>query len=152
MASPLSDDERDQVLRWLRFTIEGLPVPSARKARAPQETFGQRLARLRKARGLSQTALGKRIGISQRMVAYYEVESDRPPAHLLPALAKALSVSIDDLMAAGHLPSEPVEVDVRVWRRFQRLQALPPDAKTTVLKILDSLLDRYGTPDQEAER
>lgn len=69
----------------------------------------------------------------------------------MPALAKALSVSIDDLMAAGHLPSEPVEVDVRVWRRFQRLQALPPDAKTTVLKILDSLLNRYGAP-EEADR
>lgn len=124
-------------------------MPSARKARAPLETFGQRLARLRKARGLSQTALGKQIGISQRMIAYYEVESDRPPAHLLPALAKALAVSIDDLMGAGHLPSEPVEVDVRVWRRFRRLQALPPDAKSTVLKLIDSLLDRYGAPEEE---
>ncbi len=127
-------------------------MPSARKARAPQETFGQRLARLRKARGLSQTALGKQIGISKRMVVYYEVESDRPPAHLLPELAKALSVSIDDLMGAGHLPSEPVEVDVRVWRRFQRLQALPPDDRKMVLKLLDSLLDRYGAPDQDDRR
>lgn len=124
-------------------------MPSAKKARAPHETFGQRLIRLRKARGLSQTALGKEIGISKRMVAYYEVETDRPPAHLLAALARALTVSIDDLMAAGHLPSEPVEVDVRVWRRFNRLQALPPDAKKTVLKLLDSLLDRYGAPEQE---
>jgi transcriptional regulator with XRE-family HTH domain len=152
MSSHLPSEDTGRVLRWLRFTIEGLPVPSARKARAPHETFGQRLARLRKARGLSQTALGKQIGISKRMVVYYEVESDRPPAHLLPAIAKALTVSIDDLMATGHLPSEPVEVDVRVWRRFQRLQALPPDARKTVLKILDSLLDRYGDPDQEADR
>lgn len=149
MSIPLSSDDREQVLRWLRFTIEGLPVPSAKKARAPRETFGQRLVRLRKARGLSQTALGKQIGISKRMVAYYEIQTDRPPAHLLPALAKALTVSIDDLMGAGHLPSQPVEVDVRVWRRFQRLQGLPPDAKTTVLKLLDSLLDRYGAPEQE---
>ena len=151
MSSRLPSEDRDRVLRWLRFTIEGLPVPSARKARVPQETFGHRLARLRKARGLSQTALGKQIGISKRMVVYYEVESDRPPAHLLPALAKALTVSIDDLMGAGHLPSEPVEVDVRVWRRFQRLQALPPDSRKTVLKLLDSLLDRYGDPDEDGD-
>lgn len=113
---------------------------------APREDFGPRLARLRKARGLSQEALGKQIGVSKRMVVYYETETNRPPAHLLPALAKALAVSIDDLMGAGRLPSEPVEVDVRVWRRFQRLQALPPDPKKTVLKLLDSLLDRYGAP------
>ena len=152
MSSRLPSEDRDRVLRWLRFTIEGLPVPSARKARVLQETFGHRLARLRKARGLSQTALGKQIGISKRMVVYYEVESDRPPAHLLAAVAKALAVSIDDLMGAGHLPSEPVEVDVRVWRRFQRLQALPPDDRKMVLKLLDSLLDRYGAADQDDRR
>jgi hypothetical protein len=49
-------------------------------------------------------------------------------------------------MGAGHLPSEPVEVDVRVWRRFQRLQSLPPGEKKTVL----NLLDRYGAYDDEA--
>jgi hypothetical protein len=83
----------------------------------------------------------------KRMVAYYETETDRPPAHLLPAIVNALAVSFDDLMGAGHLPSEPVEVDVRVWRRFQRLQSLPPGEKKTVLNLLDSLLDRYGAPD-----
>lgn len=121
------------------------------KRRSPPEPFGKRLARLRKARGLSQLALGQALGISQRMVAYYETETDRPPAHLLPAVAKALAVSIDHLMAAGHLPSEPVEVDVRVWRRFQRLQSLAPDHRKTVLKIIDSLLDQYGAPHGDAE-
>jgi hypothetical protein len=33
--------------------------------------------------------------------------------------------------------------------RFQRLQGLPPDAKKTVLKLLDSVLDRYGAPDDD---
>jgi transcriptional regulator with XRE-family HTH domain len=145
MSSPVSKSAADQVLRWLCFTIEGLHVPKT-KPRAPQEDFGKRLARLRRARGLSQAALGDQIGISKRMVVYYETETDRPPAHLLSALAKALAVSVDDLMGTGHLPSEPVEVDVRVWRRFQRLQELPPDPKKTILKLLDSLLDRYGAP------
>ena len=40
-----------------------------------------------------------------------------------------------------------VEVDVRVWRRFQRLQSLAPAERKTVLKLLDSLLARYGAPD-----
>lgn len=39
---------------------------------------------------------------------------------------------------------------MRVWRRFQRLQALAPGEKKTVLKLLDSLLDRYGALDDES--
>ena len=31
------------------------------------------------------------------MVAYYEGETEYPPAHLLPALARALGVSADQL-------------------------------------------------------
>jgi transcriptional regulator with XRE-family HTH domain len=149
MSTPVSRHATDLVLRWLSFTIEGLPVPRT-KPRIPSEDFSQRLVRLRKSRGLSQLALGKQIGISKRMVAYYETETDRPPAHLLPAIAKALAVSFDDLMGAGHLPSEPVEVDVRVWRRFQRLQSLAPGERKTVLKLLDSLLDRYGATDDDS--
>lgn len=150
MSTPISRHTTDLVLRWLSFTIEGMPVPKTKSSPSP-ESFSQRLVRLRKSRGLSQLALGKQIGISKRMVAYYETETDRPPAHLLPAIAKALAVSFDDLMGAGHLPSEPVEVDVRVWRRFQRLQSLPPAERKTVLKLLDSLLDRYGGSYDESD-
>jgi transcriptional regulator with XRE-family HTH domain len=149
MSTPVSRHATDLVLRWLSFTIEGLPVPKTKPSASP-ENFSHRLVRFRKSRGLSQLALGKQIGISKRMVAYYETETDRPPAHLLPAIAKALAVSFDDLMGAGHLPSEPVEVDVRVWRRFQRLQALAPGERKTVLKLLDSLLDRYGAPNNDS--
>jgi ribosome-binding protein aMBF1 (putative translation factor) len=43
-------------------------------------SFGQRLASVRKARGLSQRDLATLTGISNRMIAYYEAQSDRPPA------------------------------------------------------------------------
>src|SRR3954467_6757587 len=54
------------------------------------ETFGERLARLRLAAGYSQRDLAAEVGISQRMVAYYEGETSYPPSHLLPVLAKVL--------------------------------------------------------------
>ena len=61
-------------------------------------SFGERLAQLRTAAGYSQRDLAAEIGISQRMVAYYETQSDYPPTHLFPALAKALGVSADQLL------------------------------------------------------
>jgi transcriptional regulator with XRE-family HTH domain len=57
--------------------------------------FGKRLLYLRKKAGLTQCELGSLIGISKRNVAYYETQSNYPPAHILPELSKALSVSLN---------------------------------------------------------
>jgi len=46
--------------------------------------FGERLAGLRKAAGFTQVELAAELGISQRMVAYYESPAATPPANLLP--------------------------------------------------------------------
>ena len=43
--------------------------------------FGERLAQLRKAAGYTQQQLADEIRASRRQVAYYEGESDHPPAH-----------------------------------------------------------------------
>lgn len=42
-------------------------------------TFGQRLAQLRKARGFTQQELADETGLSRRMLAYYERQSQHPP-------------------------------------------------------------------------
>ena len=55
-----------------------------------KETQGQRLARLRKAAGITQMELAKAIGTSQRMIAYYEKHSLELRARLLPQMAKTL--------------------------------------------------------------
>ena len=46
------------------------------------ESFGGRLAQLRKAAGYTQVEFAAEIGITQRMVAYYEAPGAQPPAHL----------------------------------------------------------------------
>lgn len=64
--------------------------------------FGRRLAKLRKHAGYTQVTLAKEVGISRRIIAYYEVEADYPPAHLLPEIATALKGY--DRRAAGPRP------------------------------------------------
>jgi transcriptional regulator with XRE-family HTH domain len=120
-----------------------MPQPQ-RRAR---ETFGQRLARLRKARALTQRALSTECGISQRMIAYYETHAATPPGHLLPALAKALGVSVEELLGTQRLRSEPPVVNVRLWKRLQLIERLPPAARKAVLKVLDGFLAQHGLAD-----
>jgi len=67
--------------------------------------FGSRLAELRKAAGYTQTQLADALGISQRMVAYYESIEDNPLVRILLLLSETLGVSADELL--GTAPVRP---------------------------------------------
>jgi transcriptional regulator with XRE-family HTH domain len=110
-------------------------------AAAGGEAFGARLARLRKDAGYSQREMAAELGISHRVVAYYEGETQYPPAHLLPLLAKVLSVSTDELLglATTRVRREPAS---RLWRRFKQVEALPAREKRQVALFIDALLER----------
>ncbi len=106
-------------------------------------SFGQRLAELRKAAGFTQVELAAELGISQRMVAYYESPNATPPANLLPAIATALGVSIDDLFgrsAKRRLAKQ--EGDSRLRRRLVAIEKLDLTEKRQVLQLLDAFIER----------
>jgi transcriptional regulator with XRE-family HTH domain len=107
-----------------------------------EETFGVRLARLRQAAGYSQRSLAAEIGISYRMVAYYEGETVYPPAHLLPQLAKALGVSTDQLLGVEKVKKNGRSRDSRLWRRFSQVEKLPNPERKQIVQILDAFLER----------
>ena len=106
------------------------------------ETFGQRLARLRKAAGFTQYTLADAIGISNRMVAYYESQSDHPPTHLLPAFAKALGVSADQLLGIEKVTVKNRPRDTGLWRRFTQVEKLPPRERKKIVDLLDAFLGK----------
>lgn len=107
------------------------------------ETFGQRLLRLRQARGYSQRELGDRVGVSQRMMTYYEREAEHPPAYLLPRLAEALGVTVDELMGVRPVKDEtPARRNTRLWRKLRDVEKLAPGDRKAVLKFVDALLVR----------
>ena len=65
------------------------------KTRPPQ---GTRLAELRKAAGLSQYELARYVGVPQPNIAFWE-QSEKPPrSEVLPKMAEALGVSVEDLL------------------------------------------------------
>lgn len=56
-----------------------------------------RIAELRKARGMSQTALARQLNITSQAVTAWETGRSMPAAATLPKLAVALGCTIDDL-------------------------------------------------------
>lgn len=110
--------------------------------------IGEKVRQLRLARGLTQTELGKRIGVSQRLVAYYEGRGVSPAPELLVKLARALETSVEELVArtpAGKQP--PAAKDdsrsrgetVYLWRHLKKLEQLPVQDRKSVLKMIDAL-------------
>ena len=63
-----------------------------------KETFGTRLKRLRKEKGLTTTALGKLIGVNHTTISRWENEEMEPSFNNIFSLTKVLNVSSDYLI------------------------------------------------------
>jgi transcriptional regulator with XRE-family HTH domain len=120
---------------------------SAMKERAV-DGFGARLAALRQSRGLSQEALAAEVGVSRRVIAYYEARDAQPPGALLGTLARALKSSSDALLGLAPVTHKTAPKTARLLKRLQRIEELPPADQRAVLKLVDAMLEtrRRSTP------
>jgi len=117
-----------------------LAVAPRRPRKPKPEAFGPRLERLRKARGLTQEELGDLVGLSNRMVAYYERDDADPPGPLLVDLARALRVSTDEMLGAKPLKEKASPKLARLLKKLQRVEELPAADQRAVLKFVDALV------------
>ena len=62
------------------------------------EKVGEQIAALRKAKGLTQSELGERIGVSFQAVSKWERGETLPDVTLLPDLAKILETTVDFIL------------------------------------------------------
>ena len=116
-------------------------APDMPAKKPAQNAFGQRLVALRQAKGLTQVQLAKAAGMSQRAISYYETEAEFPPAPALITLASILAVSTDELLGLKPAQSNgdsSVEKK-RLWKRFQKMDALPTKDQRAVIRLINSL-------------
>lgn len=118
-----------------------------RPRRDVPESFGPRLAALRRDRGMTQEQLASAVGISGRMVAYYEGQGGNPPVTLIPKLANALSVTIDSLFRDGSQAVLIRPTSTRMWRQLQRVEHLPQRDRQAVLRFIDAMLSKQEQAD-----
>jgi transcriptional regulator with XRE-family HTH domain len=104
--------------------------------------WGARLAELRKAAGFTQEELAAEIGVSRRMIAYYEAESEYPPTVLLPKLTRALRISADALLGIAPIKRAAKPGNSRLQRRLQQIEQLGAREKRQIVQLLDTFLER----------
>ena len=108
------------------------------------EGFGERLAQIRESHGMTQAELALAVGVSRRVIAYYEQEDSQPPGAMLVDLAKALRVSADQLLGLKPPKETRSPRTARLLKRLQKVEQLPATDQRVVLKLVDGLLERQG--------
>jgi transcriptional regulator with XRE-family HTH domain len=108
--------------------------------------FGKTLAERRAAKGFTQRDFAATVGVSQRMIAYYEKHAKRPPVEKLEALTKALGITVDELLGVKPMKKQRgAPKDAYLQRKLQQVAQLPKDDQKVIVTMIDALSAKKGT-------
>lgn len=124
----------------------------SKRKTATMQSFGERLAQLRKTAGYTQVEFASEVGVTQRMVAYYEAPDAQPPAHFLPQMAQVLGVSVDVILGLSELRSPKRIATNRLERRLLEIDKFDPKAKRQITQLLDSFIEAEKLKQQMKSR
>jgi transcriptional regulator with XRE-family HTH domain len=115
-------------------------MPGGRPPQKPQPIFGQRLAALRKLRGLSQPRFAKLMSMSREMITYYERRAQNPTSEFLQKASAVLGVTVNEMLGQQaktvHKPGPRSEVEARL----DAVRKLPRRRQKFVLDFIDTVL------------
>lgn len=109
------------------------------KRSSPTES-GKRLAAFRKAAGLTQIQLATMVDIPQRTLSFYETDSENIPSSLIPLLADALGVTVEDILGISNNKTAKRGPKSKLERQFEGVRRLPKKEQEFVSKFLDNVL------------
>ena len=101
------------------------------------------------AKGISQAELGARIGRTQQVVFSYESGQAMPSSSVLLKIAKALDVTVDDLMREPtDAQKTRISANPRLLKKLRLVEKLPPQAQKTIVSMIDQLARAHNITDE----
>jgi transcriptional regulator with XRE-family HTH domain len=107
-----------------------------------KETLGERLARLRKERGLTQKQMAEQTGLIQELVSNYELDKLRLNAEMIVRFAEVLGVTTDELLRGKKSKKARPEEQpsIQLLRRMRQIESLPRYRQRALLTTIDGFL------------
>jgi transcriptional regulator with XRE-family HTH domain len=105
------------------------------------EGLGDRLSRLRRAKGWNQRELGRRMGLRGSQVSKLERGSVTPRVDILSRLSEVLGVSADYLLTGRSFGE--AQRDYRIRDRVEALETLPEPQRNHLVEFLDALVSAH---------
>ena len=102
--------------------------------------FGERMATLRKAQGVTQVQLAETLGVSQQAITAYESGQRRVPISLLPALAEALGTTIEGVIGVDAKRSPGKRGPQPKIAQLEQIRSLPATKQRMVAQMIDAVI------------
>lgn len=115
-------------------------TPSSSKG--PRPAQGARLLALRKAAGLTQIELAKALGVSNANIAFWEWSQKPPRSDVLPAMARALRVRVEDILGSEPNAAKHPSPSGKLQSTFEKVRALPRRHQELVVRFVDTLVEQ----------
>ena len=104
--------------------------------------FGQRLAAVRRSKGMTQQQLADRMEVKRSLIDYYEHRSPNPAPDFIERAAAALEVSVAELLGSEPLAAKSKPgPQSQLQRKFEQVKLLPREKQKFVLQFLDTVLE-----------
>ncbi len=104
--------------------------------------IGERIARLRKERGITQVEMAEQLGLSQPVVSDYERGALRLHGELIARLTKILRVSADEILGLEKKSTARGPRDTAIARRLRDIDKLSKRDRDALARTIDAFLTR----------
>jgi transcriptional regulator with XRE-family HTH domain len=98
--------------------------------------IGDKITALRKAKDMSQTDLGKAVGVSREIIGRYERNEVLPSVEVAKKIADALEVSLDYLAGEG----SQATVDKQTMKLIHDIEELEPAIKDKLFFLANAVI------------
>lgn len=106
--------------------------------------MGALITPLRKTQGITKAQLAEVLGVSQQTVQAYEVGRRRIQVSALPVVARALSVSLEELLGKGKPAARSKRGPTPKWeQQIEAISKLPCARQRFVSETLDTVLAQH---------
>jgi transcriptional regulator with XRE-family HTH domain len=102
--------------------------------------LGERIARLRRQSHITQVQLAETLDVAQSTINAYESGQRRVPVSALPVLAKALGVSLEELLGETSTAARKRGPAPKLQQHMERINRLPKSQQRFVIQVIESVL------------
>ena len=130
------------ILRAIRVSLETFVLAKVRK-HSSEEMMGERLARLRQEKGLTQDEIADRLDVTQPVVSDYERGRLRLHGELIVQLCQILDVSADELLGIkAAARRNGAAKNRRLLRQVQAIEKLSKRDQQAVIRTIEAFISK----------
>ena len=107
-------------------------------------SLGQRIAKMRKEKGYTQQMLADAIGVTQRVITYYERESEDISAAKLADIARVLEITTDELLGLTEIKKpKGAQKNAYLRRKLNTVEQFNKKDQKIITGMVESLETSY---------